>query len=76
MMEGQVDPEVEELKSSGLTRYSDGKSEKRMEKRIQAGGNNWKKVLGLVSEKNIPVRTKDGYNKQSYNQLCCIGSRL
>ena len=57
-MQGQVAPEVEDFKYLRSTIACNGKSDREVKKRIQAGWNNWRKVTGLVYDRKVPVRLK------------------
>ena len=62
-MQGQVVPEVEDFKYLGSTIACNGKSDREVKKRIQAGWNNWRKVTGLVCDRKVPVRLKGCIHK-------------
>ena len=62
-MQGQVVPEVEDFKYLRSKIVCNGKSDREMKKRIQAGWNNWRKVTGLVYDRKVPVRLKGCIHK-------------
>ena len=62
-MQGQVVPEVKDFKYLGSTIACDGKSDREVKNRVQAGWNNWRKVTGLVCDKKVPAKLKGCIHK-------------
>ena len=51
-------PRVKEFKYLGLTVQESGSCEREVKKRVQAGWNGWRKVLGVICERRLPARVK------------------
>ena len=51
-------PRVKEFKYLGLTVQESGNCEREVKKRVQAGWNGWRKVLGVICERRLPVKGK------------------
>ncbi|XP_047486429.1 uncharacterized protein LOC125037340 [Penaeus chinensis] len=49
---------VQEFKYLGSTEQSDGASDKEVGKRIQAGWNAWRKITGLLCDRQVPAKLK------------------
>ena len=51
-------PRVKEFKYLGSTVQERGSCEREVKKRVQAGWNGWRKVLGVICDKRLPARLK------------------
>ena len=51
-------PRVKEFKYLGLTVQESGSCEREVKKRVQAGWNGWRKVLGVICNRRLPARVK------------------
>ena len=49
---------VKEFKYSGSTVQESGGCEREVKKRVQAGWNGWRRVLGVICDKRLPARVK------------------
>ena len=57
-MQGADLTKVEEFKYLGSTVQSNGRCDREVKRRIQAGWNGWRKVTGVICDKRIPARVK------------------
>ena len=57
-MEDKKVPRVKEFKYLGLTVQDSGGCEREVKKRVQAGWNGWRRVLGVICDRRLPVRVK------------------
>ena len=57
-MQEDVVKKVKNFKYLGSTIRSDGRCEKEVRKRIQAGWMSWKKVSGVVCDRKLPQKVK------------------
>ncbi|MCJ8747081.1 hypothetical protein PDJAM_G00149250 [Pangasius djambal] len=57
-LQGEEVKKVQELKYLGSTVQSNGECGKEVKKRVQAGGNGWRKVSGVLCGRKIPARIK------------------
>ncbi|XP_037779472.1 uncharacterized protein LOC119576016 [Penaeus monodon] len=57
-MQGEVVKQVEEFKYLRSTLQADGKSEREVTKRIQAGWGAWKKITGVMCDRNVSDAVK------------------
>ncbi|MCJ8735547.1 hypothetical protein PDJAM_G00248360 [Pangasius djambal] len=57
-LQGEDVKKVQEFKYLGSTVQSNGECEKEVKKRVQAGWNGWRKVLGVLCDRKISVRIK------------------
>ncbi|KAK3570249.1 hypothetical protein QTP86_017124 [Hemibagrus guttatus] len=57
-LQGEEVKKVQEFKYLGSTVQSNGECEKEVKKRVQAGWNGWRKVLGVLCDRKISVRIK------------------
>ncbi|KAK3527016.1 hypothetical protein QTP86_006792 [Hemibagrus guttatus] len=57
-LQGEEVKKVQELKYLGSTVQSNGECGKEVKKRVQAGWNGWRKVSGVLCDRNISVRIK------------------
>ncbi len=57
-MESQQLPEISEFKCLGSTMQSNGGIYVEINKRIQSGWKNWKKMSGILCDKRVPVRER------------------
>ena len=57
-MQDQQLPEVNEFKYLGSTLQTDGGVEAEINRRIQSGWNNWKKMSGVMCDRRIPAKVK------------------
>ena len=51
-------PRVKEFKYLGSMMQESGTCEREVKKRVQAGWNRWRKVLGVICDKRLPARVK------------------
>ena len=51
-------PKVKEFKHLGSLVQDSGSCEKEVKKRVQAGWNEWRKVLGVICDRRLPARVK------------------
>ena len=52
-------PRVKEFKYLGSTVQESGSCEWEVKKRVQAGWNKWRKVLGVICDRRLPARKKE-----------------
>ena len=57
-MEDAKVPRVKEFKYLGSTVQESGGCEREVKKRVQAGWNGWRRVLGVTCDKRLPARVK------------------
>ena len=57
-MQDQPLPEATEFKYLGSMLTTDGRVEAEINRRIQAGWNNWRKMSGVLCDKKIPPKVK------------------
>ncbi|KAK3569487.1 hypothetical protein QTP86_031419, partial [Hemibagrus guttatus] len=57
-LQGEEVKKVQEFKYLGSTVQSNGECGKEVKKRVQAGWNGWRKVLGVLCDRKISVRLK------------------
>ena len=57
-MEDTKVPRVKKFKYLGLTVQESGSCEREVKRRVQAGWNVWRKVLGVICDRRLPVRVK------------------
>ena len=57
-MEDAKVPRVKEFKYLGSTVQESGSCEREIKKRVQAGWNGWRKVLGVICDRRLPARVK------------------
>ena len=57
-MEDTKVPRVKEFKYLGSTVQKSGGCEREVKKRVQAGWNGWRRVLGIICDKRLPARVK------------------
>ncbi|KAK3515253.1 hypothetical protein QTP70_013016, partial [Hemibagrus guttatus] len=57
-LQGEEVKKVQEFKYLGSTVQSNGESGKEVKKRVQAGWNGWRKVSGVLCDRNISARIK------------------
>ncbi|KAK3569376.1 hypothetical protein QTP86_026882 [Hemibagrus guttatus] len=57
-LQGEEVKKVQEFKYLGSTVQSNGECEKEVKKRVQAGWNGWRKVLGVLCDQKISARIK------------------
>ncbi|KAK3543296.1 hypothetical protein QTP70_014041 [Hemibagrus guttatus] len=57
-LQGEEVKKVQEFKYLGSTVQSNGECAKEVKKRVQAGWNGWRKVLGVLCDRKISVRIK------------------
>ena len=57
-MEDRKVPGVKEFKYLGSTVHESGSCEREVKKRVQAGWNGWRKVLGVICGRSLPARVK------------------
>ena len=57
-MQDQQLPEVNKFKYLGSTLQTDGGVEAEINRRIQSGWNNWKKMSGVMCDRRIPAKVK------------------
>ena len=50
---------VKEFKHLGSTVQESGSCEREVKKRVQAGWNGWRKVLGVICDRRLPTRVKE-----------------
>ena len=62
-MQGEKVPRVMEFRYMGSTVQVDGDSEIEVAKRIVAGWNSWRKVLGVLCDQKIPLSVKGKLHK-------------
>ena len=51
-------PRVKKFKYLGSTVQESGSCEREIKRRVQAGWNGWRKVLGVIYERKLPARVK------------------
>ena len=57
-MEDTKVPRVKEFKYLGSTMRESGSCEREIKRRVKAGWNKWKKILGVICGRRLPARTK------------------
>ena len=57
-MENTKVPRIKEFKYLGSTVQESGGCEREVKKRVQAGWNGWRRVLGVICNKRLPARVK------------------
>ena len=57
-MEDTKVPRVKEFKYLGSTVQENGNCEREVKKRLQAGWNGWRRVLGVICDRSLPARVK------------------
>ena len=57
-MEDTKVPRVKEFKYLGSTVQESGDCEREVKKRVQAGWNRWRRVLGVICDRRLPARVK------------------
>ena len=57
-MEDTKVPRVKEFKYLGSTVQESGGCEREIKKRVQAGWNGWRRVLGVIRDRRLPARVK------------------
>ena len=57
-MEDTKVPRVKEFKYLGSTVQESGDCEREVKKRVQAGWNGWRRMLGVICNKTLPTRVK------------------
>ena len=57
-MEDRKVPGVKEFKYLESTVHESGSCEREVKKRVQAGWNGWRKVLGVICGRSLPARVK------------------
>ena len=51
-------PRVKEFKYLGTIVQESGSCEREIKRRVQAGWNGWRKVLGVICDRSLPARVK------------------
>ena len=64
-MEDKKVPRVKEFKYLGSTVQESGGCEREVKKRVQAGWNGWRRVLGVICDRRLPARVK----RKVYNSV-------
>ena len=57
-MEDTKVPRIKKFKYLGSTVQESGSCEREVKKRVQAGWNEWRKVLGVICDRRLPARVK------------------
>ena len=73
MLEGIQLPKVENFKYLGCLLQNDGKSNREVKRKVQAGWNAWKKITGVICDRRIAPRVKGKIYKVAVRPAMIFG---